>query len=145
MQFIEEEKEAQQALQDPSVCVNPLAVDKRQELVRHLVDFMVKSFGLFPSAYQKRSTASAAIIVFPRLACENSAIGGIVRTYETNLFSANDSNELRFYFPFSGFVVERRHWMVECSFEKCSCCTKEIDKQTLCETFGKNEWSIRCC
>lgn len=82
MQFIEEEKEAQQAIQDPSVCVNPLRVDKRQELVRHLVDFIVKSFGQSPSAYQKRSTAIAAIIVFPRLACENSSMGGIVCTFE---------------------------------------------------------------
>lgn len=82
MQFIEEEKEAEHDIQDPSVCVNPLTVDKRRELVRHLVDFMVKSFGLFPSAYQKRSTANAAIILFPRLACEKSSIGGIVSTSE---------------------------------------------------------------
>lgn len=78
MQYIDDEKEAQQTIQDPSVCVNPLAVDKRRELVRHLVDFMVKSFGSFPNAYQKRSTANAAIAVFPRLSCENSTIGSIV-------------------------------------------------------------------
>lgn len=76
--FIEEEREAHQAIQHPDDRVEQLAVDKRRELVRCLVDFMVQSFGLFPSAYQKRSTAMAAIIVFPRLACENSSIGGVV-------------------------------------------------------------------
>lgn len=78
MQFITEEKEAQEAIKNTDKRVEPLVVDKRRELVRHLVDFLVKSFGVFPTAYQKTSTAKAAIEVFPRLACENSEIGGIV-------------------------------------------------------------------
>lgn len=76
--FIEEEREAEQAMQSADGCVGQLAIDKRRQLVRHLVDYIVKNFGMFPTAYQKKSTAKAAIMVFPRLACKSSEIGGIV-------------------------------------------------------------------
>lgn len=60
--------------------VKLLAIEKRRQLIRHLVDFMVSTFGTKPSAYQKNSTARATIMLFPFFNCKNSKIGGIVRT-----------------------------------------------------------------
>lgn len=79
--FLEEEKEASRGadLNESEVeNATQMAVNRRRELIRILVDFVVKKFGLKPTAYQKTSVARAAIIVFPRLAFKNSQIGGIV-------------------------------------------------------------------
>lgn len=79
--FLDEERAAQQAIESNEENVAAgvqIEVKKRRELVRHLVDFIIKSFGTKPSARQKISTAKAAILVFPRLAFKDSVIGGIV-------------------------------------------------------------------
>lgn len=50
----------------------------RSKMVKHVVNFMVKKFGLYPSKFQKTSTAKATIELFPSILYKNSCIGGIV-------------------------------------------------------------------
>lgn len=79
--FLEEEEEANRAAdlnESENENVVQMVVNRRRELIRVLVDFIVEKFGLKPTAYQKTSAARAAIIGFPRLAFKNSQIGGIV-------------------------------------------------------------------
>lgn len=90
--FLYEERDAEKAIQngeENDAAGVQIEVKKRRELVRHLVDFMIKSFGTKPSAHQKISTAKAAIMVFPRLAFKDSIIGGIVSVEFSFCFDAN--------------------------------------------------------
>lgn len=66
--MIDVERDAKEALQNGDMGMIQIEVNKRRELVRHLADFIVRTFGnMKPTGYQKLSTARAAITVFPRL------------------------------------------------------------------------------
>lgn len=55
-----------------------LSEKTRRQLVNHLVDFMRHVYGIKITAEHEIATAKAAIILFPCMEFENSAIGGIV-------------------------------------------------------------------
>lgn len=65
-----------------------IAVEKRRQIIRTVVDFMIESFGIKPTTHQKLATAKATIILFPRLEFKNSQIGGIVSNRK-NIFGFN--------------------------------------------------------
>lgn len=51
----------------------------RRSIVNHIVDLMVKGYGLYPTKFQRVSTAKASVKLFPALRYKESTIGGIVR------------------------------------------------------------------
>lgn len=55
-----------------------LSEKTRRQLVNQLVDFMRHVYGRKITAEHKIATAKAAIILFPCMEIEDSAIGGIV-------------------------------------------------------------------
>lgn len=96
-----------------------LSVKTRRQLVNHLVDFMRHVYGKQIVTEHKISVAKAAIILFPCLKIQNSAIGGIV-SFIFFMILKKIRNSLFYTLLISGSLVQSHQRRIyERSIEEC--------------------------